>query len=395
MRIDSETLIPREIRVGIRTEGAPRLTALDERRTLLENMVIGKGFHWQRTISCILPGKVEILENDPEGFTLVNSLPVDLYVECVAGSEMNPHAPTEFLKAQAIVARSWALGKMMHMHPSDCTGKIQTPTRIVVWEDTTDHPAGCGFDLCNDDHCQRYQGLQPQPQAMREAFDTTRGLYISCDGLPVDARFSKCCGGSGVSFGDCWEPSGPDYFTTARCPCAEIETLAPEERRAILRAALKEYDFAALEADGQLQAAYSEWETQVDPHTLIQRLRRRWPDAAERLGELTDIRPGQRGHSEYADAPGPLLELQLTGTGGTVSIGKELAIRRLLAADCLKSSRIRIEKRGPGFRIVGRGWGHGVGMCQIGAAYMAARGASASGILKHYYPGTTLMQMPL
>ncbi|MDE6770565.1 MAG: SpoIID/LytB domain-containing protein, partial [Muribaculaceae bacterium] len=174
--------IPEEIAVGIPTVGVPRLVSLGDGLTRLENMLIGKDFHWQQELSVVLPGRVEVVDGQ-----LINYVPLETYLECVVGSEMNPAAPGEFLKAHAIISRSWAVGKILGIHPEDNTGRVDTPECLIGWDDTSDH---MGFHVCSDDHCQRYQGVQPVAPEVLEAIRSTAGLVLTDkEGKLIVARF--------------------------------------------------------------------------------------------------------------------------------------------------------------------------------------------------------------
>jgi len=226
-----------EITIGIPTDGAPLLERRGE-NTLLKNMLIGKGFHWQRAIEALLPGRVEI-SKDPV-FRVLNHVPLETYLRCVIGSEMNPAAPADFLKAHAVISRGWALGKMLRLHSDSDFGKIREAGRLISWEDTSDH---VGFHLCSDDHCQRYQGLQPIPHEVETALRATEELVLySPDGRLVDTRFSKCCGGHTEVFSSCWQEREEACLEGFEDPWCDLSGMNAGERYRLLSTVMKDYD---------------------------------------------------------------------------------------------------------------------------------------------------------
>ncbi len=337
----------------------------------LENMLIGKGFHWQQELSALLPGEVMVACGADEGYSVINRLPLETYLECVVGSEMNPRAPIEFLKAHAIVSRSWAVGKMLKMHPEDDEGRKESPGCLVGWDDTSAHS---GFDVCSDDHCQRYQGVQPISDKAREAILSTAGLVLADgSGSLIDARFSKCCGGRTELFSTCWqdrEMPGIESFDDPWCDLSDV----PRESLSVI---LKDYDLAT--------GGGYRWETAVSKKEIGRNLLRKF---GRNIGDIISIEPVERGPS------GRIKLLRVTGTAASLVLGKELWIRRLLAETHLYSSAFEIEDLGEELRLKGRGWGHGAGMCQTGAAHMALRGADCEEILGFYYPGTNVRPFP-
>lgn len=353
------------ITIGIPTAGSPRLRKEGE-YTILENMLIGKDFHWEQTIEAILPGEVEVRNN--KEFPVINRLSIEEYLKCVVGSEMNPEAPGEFLKAHAVISRSWALGKVLNIHDHSDKGKTNLPESIINWEDTCDH---VGFDVCSDDHCQRYQGVQPIPTAVLDALKATEGeVLLSPTGKLVDARFSKCCGGRTEVFSTCWQPREEECLESFEDPWCNLENLSPEKRDRVLSSILKEYD---LENGGGYR-----WEATVTAFEIEKNLLTKF---GRNIGNVIEIEIISRG------ASGRAKDLLVKGTEGEIEIGKELMIRRLLAPTHLYSSWIDIERlSAETWQLRGRGWGHGVGLCQIGAARMALEGLEYKEILSFYYP---------
>ena len=384
-----------EIRVGIKTKGEPVLRKEGD-HIILENMLIGDGFHWEKSIRAILIGKVESLEtgqtesgrNGEPGFgsdgeecrdipsednvTLINTLTVEKYLECVVGSEMNPKAPAEFLKAHAVISRSWVVGKILSLHPCGSEGQINKEDCLIGWEDTGNHQL---FHVCSDDHCQRYQGLQKvHPTSLQAIRDTAEEVLISDRGNIVDARFSKCCGGVTELFSTCWQGVEMDCIKSIRDPWCDLSGHSPNARRLLLSGVLKEYDLST--------PGYGyRWETEITKAEIERNLREKF---GRNIGKLLRVMPLHRGPSQRIDL------LRLEGTDSCLDIGKELWIRRLFSTNHLYSSAFEIEDSGSRLKLRGKGWGHGVGLCQIGAAHMAAKGATYEEILAFYYPGSRL-----
>lgn len=367
-----------EIIVGIPTDGLP-LTERQGDLTILYNMLIGKNFHWQKSLKVLLPGIVEI---HPESeYSVINRVPLEKYLECVVASEMNPQAPVEFLKAHAVISRSWAIGKITGVHDHSDVEKINSGEIIVNWEDTCDHD---GFHVCSDDHCQRYQGVQSVHESVKKALEATRGEVLTApDGHLVDARFSKCCGGKTELFSTCWQSHEEACLESFADPWCDLSSIESSVRNRILHSILKDYDL--------MNGGGYSWTTTVTSGEIRDNLYRKF---GRDIGEIKDIRILSRGSSGRAK------NLRLTGTKGNLSLGKELMIRRLLSPTHLYSSWFDIAplssekaaKNGdaPAWKLKGRGWGHGVGLCQIGAARMALEGYTYKDILSFYYPGSYL-----
>lgn len=355
------------ITVGIPTAGEPQLEPQGD-KTLLRNMLIGRSFHWQRPLPALLPG--EVMRGSDPVFGVLNRVSLETYLECVVGSEMNPGAPVEFLKAHAVISRSWAVGKVLGMHPAGCEGKTDSPGLLVDWADTADHR---GFDVCSDDHCQRYQGVQPVPAAVLGALRSTAGEVLAdSGGALVDARFSKSCGGRTELFSTCWQDTAMPCLESVDDPWCDLSDLSDNERGELLRAIMKDYDVAS---------PWGAWSVLVSRDEVRGRLRSRF---GRDVGTVTSLVPLRRGPS------GRISLLRIVGSEGTLDLGKELAIRRLLSPTHLYSSAFDITDTDGGFELTGCGWGHGVGLCQVGAARMAAAGRGYREILSHYYPGSSV-----
>lgn len=380
-----------DVHVGLITSGAPLLSprgeyeisrdadgavlyrALNPRSFMrLENLCIGKGFHWESKVPADFEGDFRVSRNAIGEWQAVCTLPLERYITSVTASEMNPRAPIEFLKAHAVMSRSWVLGKILACHPHGDEGKERTPDMVIDWEDTGDHD---GFDVCSDDHCQRFQGI-PHTAALRveEAVRKTRGIFLLDDnGNPADARFSKCCGGRTELFSTCWQERDLPYLTSHDDPWCDLSGLDAGELEEFLASTFKTYDKGA--------ASSGEWISTVPKVDTARRLNSRY---GIDCGELTGMEPEERGPS------GRVNRLLLRGTDGEIRIGKELAIRRLLSGDCLRSSLFEAEDLGDRWLLRGKGWGHGVGLCQTGAAMMARAGKDFMEILGFYFPGANI-----
>lgn len=370
----------RTIRVGIKTAGKPDIEK-KEGYSLLKNMLIGDGFHWQQTLQVKLPGMVVVLpENESEvneesHVSLINELPVEKYLECVVGSEMNPNAPAEFLKAHAVISRSWALGKVLKCHHEERDGMIERESCLVGWDDTSEHR---GFDVCSDDHCQRYQGVQDiDPKTLNAIRSTSGEVLTDEDGDLIDARFSKCCGGITEEFPTCWQPHDVSCLKSFEDPWCDLSKLEDSTRSQLLGVILKDYDI--------MNEGYGyAWESTISKNEIRNNLKTRF---GRDVGEITSVKPLHRGKSGRIDL------LRIEGENGILDLGKELWIRRLLSPTHLYSSAFEIKDIGDYFELKGKGWGHGVGLCQIGAANMAMHCKNYTEILKFYYPGSIISNL--
>lgn len=370
----------------------------------IKNVVIGVNFHWERKENQRFVGSVKfIVENGK--LTIINVLPVEDYLRSVISSEMSAHASLELLKAHAVISRSWLLAQIAKnkkiadagVKYSACT---ETETERIKWYDREDH---INFDVCADDHCQRYQGVTRQTTPkVNEAVNATIGQVLMADGELCDARFSKCCGGVFEEFENCWEPRHYKYLR-ARLDNVDEENfpdLRKEENavtwinsrpeafcntadKAILSQVLNNYD--------QETTDFYRWEVRYTRDELAKLVRER---SGIDFGDIIDLQPVERGTS------GRLVRLRFVGTKRTMVIGKELEIRRSLSPSHLYSSAFIVERQDidpatgvPGVIVLkGAGWGHGVGLCQIGAAVMGARGFDYKQILGHYFPDSELQK---
>ncbi|MCM1152373.1 MAG: SpoIID/LytB domain-containing protein [Muribaculum sp.] len=367
---------PTHIRVGLTTDGSPRIHR-DGPCWRLENLSIGNGFHWQQTISVRLPGEIEI-PSIPH--LVINTLPVEEYLRCVVGSEMNPAAPVEFLKAHAIISRSWACRMIMHPNFTVNHACPMHGNRISTWEDAADH-SDDPYDVCADDHCQRYQGIQTISDVASQAISHTSGMVLGDEnGDVADARFSKCCGGKTELFSTCWQDTDLPYLRSVQDLYCDLSTFPASRRQLLLAGILKDYDLHSRDTD----TLWGNWTAEISSAELRRKILDKY---GVDLGEIKNVIPIERGPS------GRIYSLAIEGDKDSITIGKELTIRRLLAKDCLMSSAFLPTVSSRRLLMRGRGWGHGVGLCQIGAARMAAEGFHCEDILSFYYPGTKILKL--
>ena len=323
-------------------DAVTRSTLFAEPSFILHDVVIGIDFHWEQKRTLKFAGSLKfIVEGDK--IRAVNRVGMEDYLLSVISSEMKSSASPELLKAHAVISRSWLLARM------------------------DDHAAHADFDVCADDHCQRYQGLtMAVGEPVRTAVDETWGQVLRYRGELCDTRYAKCCGGRTELFSTCWEDVDYPYLACVEDPWCDCEN------DAILAQVLNDYD--------QQTRDFHDWTVRYGPEELSALVRER---TGIDFGEILALEPVERGPS------GRIKYLRIVGGKRSEVIGKELKIRRALSPSHLKSSAFSVERDPAGaFVLRGRGWGHGVGLCQIGAAVMAANGRDYRQILQHYYPGT-------
>lgn len=375
----------------------------------LQDVTIGINFHWERKEVQRFKGELKIIVED-DRLTAINIIPIEDYLTSVISSEMSATASLELLKAHAVISRSWLLNKLkvangklkVIMHPDNTANfELSTlPSQLIKWYD---HEAHKNFDVCADDHCQRYQGITrtSTPQAIEAVF-ATRGEVLMYEGEICDARFSKCCGGAFEEFQNCWENVKHPYLigqrdskTETRLPDLTKEAEADKwirtsptafcnpHNKQVLSQVLNNYD--------QETTDFYRWRVCYSQQELSELIHKR---SGIEFGKIIDLIPVERGTS------GRLVRLKIVGTLRTLIIGKELEIRRTLSSSHLYSSAFVVdkeykedEKEIPSrFILTGSGWGHGVGLCQIGAAVMGEQGYKYKEILSHYYPGSAIEQ---
>ena len=336
----------------------------------LKEVVIGIGFHWERKEEQTFCGAL-LLKMEEEQVRAINVVPVETYLTSVISSEMSANASLELLKAHAVISRSWLLRILQSPTPKHQTSNLKSqisnlkPQTFIRWYDNEAH---IGFDVCADDHCQRYQGVtrQSNPQVM-EAIEATRGLVLTYEGKVCDARFSKCCGGMTEVFESCWENIHHPYLVAKPDPYCNTTD------KRILSQVLNNYD--------QETTDFYRWEVHYTTEELSALVARK---SGIDFGRILDLIPMERGASDR------IIMLKIVGEKCTMTVGKELEIRKWLSESHLYSSAFEVEKTADGFTLHGKGWGHGVGLCQIGAAVMGDQGIPYDEILSFYYPHAEL-----
>jgi SpoIID/LytB domain protein len=363
-------------------------------------VTIGRQFHWEKREDQAFLGNLIFLPRQDGTIAAVNEIPLEDYLESVISSEMNPSAPMEFLKLHAILSRSWllaALERKKRKERSPSAPKIPAEGELIRWYEREDHDL---FDVCADDHCQRYQGTRKIPSGPAlKAVQETFGRVIMYRDEICDARYSKACGGLTEGFDTAWEDKEVPYLKSipdAPALHPPIRTEEEAERwilsspEAYCRAEGEDLLEKILPPSDRQTKSFFRWKVEYSGRELEEILRAK---SGLEFGELQEIVPLRRGPS------GRILRLKIVGSKKTLVVGKELEIRRWLSRSHLYSSAFLVRvKHGPRgqaehFTLHGAGWGHGVGLCQIGAAVMAARGFSAEEILKHYFRGTEIKKI--
>ena len=372
----------------------------------LSDVTIGVNFHWERKETQTFLGTLRfVVESDK--ICAINELPVEKYLESVISSEMSATSSLELLKAHAVISRSWLLAQMKKRRDVAESGNnffsfTKKEDMLIRWYDREDHTI---FDVCADDHCQRYQGITKETSPhVAEAIRQTKGQVLLDGDEICDARFSKCCGGVTEEFQYCWEDTPKNYLTAVRDIALGIESTLPNltneeeaekwirfnppafcntQDKRILSQVLNDYD--------QETVDFYRWKVTLTQEKLQQLIADR---LKMDLGSILDMISVERGTS------GRISKLQIIGTEKTFTIGKELEIRRTLSDSHLLSSAFIVDKYDideqgvpQRFELIGAGWGHGVGLCQIGAAVMGEEGYLYDAILLHYYQGAEIKKL--
>lgn len=372
----------------------------------LSDVTIGVNFHWERKETQTFLGTLRfVVESDK--IVAINELPVEKYLESVISSEMSATSSLELLKAHAVISRSWLLAQMKKRREVAESGNnffsfTKKEDTLIRWYDREDHTL---FDVCADDHCQRYQGITKETSPhVAEAIRQTKGQILMDGDEICDARFSKCCGGITEEFQYCWEDTPKTYLTAVRDIALGVEHTLPNltneeeaekwirfnppafcntQDKKILSEVLNDYD--------QETVNFYRWKETLSQEKLQQLI----ADKLKMdLGAILDMKAVERGKS------GRISKLQIIGTEKTFTIGKELEIRRTLSDSHLLSSAFVVDKYDKNeqgvpqrFELIGAGWGHGVGLCQIGAAVMGEQGYHYDAILLHYYQGAEIKKL--
>ena len=350
----------------------------------LDRVTIGIGFHWERQERQTFRGALRLLIREA-GLTVINDVPLEQYVTSVISSEMSASCPLELLKAHAVISRSWLW--FTKANPSRCargTGEGLDSHEILRWYGREAHQ---DFDVCADDHCQRYQGITKvfSPVAA-EAVRATAGEFLRYNGTICDARFSKSCGGITERYATAWEDEDIPYLQSVYDGPAQFCSYNPETWIRSKPPAYCNTDDAELLArvllgfDQETRDFYR-WRVEYTSAELADLIRSK---LGVNLGPIRDMEALARGPS------GRICRLKINGEHDQIIVGKELEIRRALSRTHLYSSAFVVDKEPGRFVLRGAGWGHGVGLCQIGAAVMANEGKTYKEILQHYYLRTTV-----
>ncbi len=343
----------------------------------IEDVTIGISFHWERQQTQTFLGTLRLVVEEDK-ICAINELPVERYLESVISSEMSPTASLELLKAHAVISRSWLLAQMERRQQLKEGGEtaffsfIKRDDQLIRWHDRSDHTI---FDVCADDHCQRYQGITHTAVAhVVAAVKATMGQVMAYDGEICDTRFSKCCGGVTEEYQYCWENIRKPYLTSV------VDPYCNTQDKEILSEVLNDYD--------QETVDFHDWlinYTQAELSAIIS------DKLKMDFGRIKALEALERGKS------GRISLLRIVGEKLTFTIGKELEVRKALSKTHLYSSAFTVKAQGEdadgyplSFMLNGKGWGHGVGLCQIGAAVMGAKGIAYNDILAHYYTGAKI-----
>ncbi|MDD6209152.1 MAG: SpoIID/LytB domain-containing protein [Bacteroidales bacterium] len=365
----------------------------------LNDVTIGVDFHWQRKENQSFRGILRF-QAVSSGILAINIINTEDYLKSVIASEMNGTASMAFLKAHAVISRSWLLAQIENQKKKKrkYPDFIETEHKRIRWYDREDHIL---FNVCADDHCQRYQGITRHlSSVVMDAIENTRGEVLTYNGNICDTRFSKCCGGITEEFQNCWENEKHPYMPSIRDTKENTEVHPTSDNiedfirshpdsfcrnpsGEVLSEVMNDYDCETTD--------FYRWTKEYTQEELSGLLFRR---TGVQFGKILSLSPLKRGPS------GRISELRITGSLRTVTIGKELEIRKALSPSHLYSSAFTVDATNPDnegfpsrFILHGAGWGHGVGLCQIGAAVMGHKGYSYDEILKHYYPTATLQKI--
>lgn len=393
-----------EISLGTKKTESIELTPQDNNCSFtLHNVTIGISYHWERQEEQTFTGKLKLI-TDGDNVIAINILPVEDYLVSVISSEMSATSSLEFLKSHAVISRSWLLAQIenrdrKNIHKSSQQNSTKDENCIIRWYDREDHKL---FDVCADDHCQRYQGItKASNPSVAKAVKETEGMVLMYGNEICDARFSKCCGGISETFDTCWEDKDYpylqpviDYSENKDIPDLSIEENAEKWIRTTPAAFCNTHDEKVLKQIlnnyDQETTDFYRWKVKYSQKEISELIYRK---TGIEFGDIKDLIPMQRGKS------GRISRLKIVGTLRIVTIGKELEIRRALSESHLFSSAFVVDKTEVAgsvpseFTITGAGWGHGVGLCQIGAAMMGEKGYSYDKILLHYYKGAEIRKV--
>ena len=372
---------------------------LETESFLLRNVVIGKNFHWEKKENQRFRGSLKFIKEN-ENITAVNTLPIEEYLMSVISSEMSANSSPELLKSHAIVSRGWLLAQLEKKKNNSVSEKV-SDEEIIRWYDRDDHT---NYDFCSDDHCQRYQGVTKIiNEASANAISETRGLVLTHNEQICDTRYSKCCGGITESFENVWEPEKHEYLSSVidykfEPDGTEIdlrqeklfEHWAKSNPNSFCNTSDKKILSQVLVDFDQSTSDFFRWKVEYSQDELSNIIKDK---TKIDFGQIKNLIPVERGFS------GRIIKLKIVGTNRTLTIGKELEIRRALSPTHLYSSAFIVTKKNvvnevpDKFILEGAGWGHGVGLCQIGAAVMSELGYSFDEILTHYFQKTKIQKV--
>lgn len=372
---------------------------------LIRDVIIGVKFHWEQKENQRFTGGLKLVM-EKGNITAVNTLPVETYLTSVISSEMRATSSIELLKAHSIISRSWLLAqiekaKEVKQETKPYQSTFQTKDEYIKWYDKEDHTL---YDVCADDHCQRYQGItKAYTDFVKQAIEETRGIVLTYEDKICDTRYSKSCGGISESFENVWEPVKQPYLSSIvdyKYAPENFKVDFSEEHSAdkwirsnppafcnshdqkVLSQVLMDYD--------QKTTDFYRWKMEYTQKELSELIKEK---SGIDFGDILDLIPVERGYSAR------LIKLKIVGSKKTLTIGKELEIRRTLSKSHLYSSAFVVDKEmgengiPSKFILTGAGWGHGVGLCQIGAAVMGEQGYSFDEILLHYFRGAKLKKI--
>lgn len=372
---------------------------------LIRDVIIGIQFHWQQKENQRFQGSLKLIIEEGK-ITAVNLIPIENYLTSVISSEMSATSSPELLKAHSIISRSWVIAqvdknKNLQQSNKKYTTRIETDEELIRWYDREDHK---NYDVCADDHCQRYQGITRLfAHNAQDAVEFTRGLVLKYDDNICDARFSKSCGGVSEAFENVWEPVKHDYLKSIvdnKYEHEDYDLNLKDEKAAtkwiegnpaafcntsdekVLKQVLVSYDRETKD--------FYRWSVEYNQETISKIIKKK---SGIDFGDIIDLMPIERGYSAR------LIKMKIVGSKKTLIIGKELEIRRVLSETHLYSSAFVVKRENfidgipQKFIIKGAGWGHGVGLCQIGAAVMSEMGYNFDEILLHYFRGAEIKKI--
>jgi stage II sporulation protein D len=371
-----------------------KLTGKKDSTFSIFNVTIGNRFHWERTEDQTFQGDLILRPRKDRTIYAINEIPLEDYLKSVISSEMSSAAPMEFLKAHAILSRSWVLAGLDRKNktePKSEPTEKTTEEEVIHWYDREDHDL---FDVCSDDHCQRYQGItRIISKQAEEAVGETRGMVITYQDEICDAKYSKACGGITEDFKTAWGDKRIPYLKSVSDAPVPYQPIRTEKEASAwmlsepdVHCNNKDQDFLRkiLPDIDRATKDFFRWKVEYTRKELEEILRDK---SGFDFGTLNEIVSLHRGPS------GRISRLKIVGSKRSIVVGKELEIRRWLSRSHLYSSAFIVAREDGRFIFRGAGWGHGVGLCQIGAAVMATRGFSADQILKHYFRGVEIQKI--